>query len=66
MEGNRLATIRESKMISKTELARRARLSFNTVNRVEKGYPCRIGTKKKIIMALGIDLTDHEKVFPRS
>ena len=66
MEGNRLKTIRESKMISKTELARRARLAFNTINRVEKGYPCRIGTKRKIVLALGIDLTDHEKVFPRN
>ena len=63
MSRDRLKTVRESLLMSKTELARKAKLSFNTVNRVEKGYPCRIGTKRKIILALGIDLTEHDKLF---
>lgn len=66
MERKVLKEFRESQMISKTELARETKLSLNTINRVEKGYPCRIGTKRKIALALGIKFADYEKVFPGS
>jgi len=60
---NRLRTIRESLMMSKAELARKADLSAVTIDRIEKGKPCRLETKRKIILALGYKLTDKDKIF---
>lgn len=56
--------IRESLLMSKAELARKAGLSVLTVGRIENGIDCRMDTKRKIILALGLSLEDKEKVFP--
>jgi len=61
--GNNVKTIRESKLISKVELARKTGLSFQTIDRIEKGYPCRLDTKRKIIIALGLNFSDRKKIF---
>jgi DNA-binding XRE family transcriptional regulator len=62
---NRLKEVRESLMISKTELSREANVSLSTLNRVENGINCRLGTKIKILTALGFDPYDHFlDVFP--
>jgi len=50
--------------MSKAELARKARLSALTVDRIEKGQSCRLETKRKIILALGYSLSEKHKVFP--
>ncbi len=50
-------------MISKAELARQSGVSFQTIDRIEKGFPSRLDTKRKIIMALNLKLSDREKVF---
>ncbi len=50
--------------MSKAELARKASLSALTIDRVEHGMPCRMDTMRKILVALGLKLTDREKVFP--
>jgi len=63
MNKNPLKEIRESMMISKAELSRRARISPFTISRIEQGKQCRIETKRKILLALGLKLTDMEKVF---
>jgi DNA-binding XRE family transcriptional regulator len=63
MINNAVKEIRESKLLSKKELAKMADLSSETISRIEKGYPCRIQTKRKILMALGLELTDVKKVF---
>jgi hypothetical protein len=34
------------------------------MDRVEKGKDCRMETKRKIILALGYELSEKEKVFP--
>lgn len=60
---NQLRTIRESKMMSKAELARKANVSPITIARIEAGMPCRMETKRKIILALGFKLSDKEKIF---
>lgn len=60
---NNLKTIRESKLISKTELARKAEVSALTIARIEKGEKCRLETKRKILIALGYSLDDKDKVF---
>jgi len=50
-------------MISKVELARKANISPITVARIESGKPCRLDTKRKIILALGYNISDKHKVF---
>lgn len=60
---NNVRRIRESLLISKAELARKACLSNLTIDRVECGYECRMDTKRKIILALGLKLSDKDKVF---
>ena len=66
MPPNRLKRIREQFLMSKTELARKANVSLLTVDRIEKGMPCRLETKRKIIQALGMDLSEKNKVFPEN
>ena len=50
-------------MMSKAELARKAGLSTLTIDRVEAGRPCRLDTKRKILLALGLKISDKDKVF---
>lgn len=61
---NNVRQCREELLISKAELARKAGLSALTIDRVEKGMQCRMDTMRKILLALGLKLTDKEKVFP--
>ncbi len=63
MAKNKLKEYRERILLSKTELARRAGLSTLTIDRIEKGYPCRLDTKRKIIKALGLNISEKDKVF---
>jgi len=60
---NQLREIRESLMISKTELARKANISSITLTRIELGKPSRMDTKRKILLALGLKISDKNKVF---
>ncbi|MBI2895208.1 MAG: helix-turn-helix transcriptional regulator [Deltaproteobacteria bacterium] len=55
--------LRLERMMSKAEMARRANLSVLTIDRIEKGYGCRMDTKRKILEALGLSLEDRVKVF---
>jgi len=50
--------------MSKAELARKAGVSAFTINRIEKGLNCRLETKRKIIVALGRDLSEKDNIFP--
>ena len=61
--GNLLRKFRESLLMSKAELARKAHVSQLTIARIEEGYPCRMDTKRKIILALGLDISEKDKVF---
>ena len=60
---NPLRRYREQILISKAELARKAGLSVLTINRIEKGESCRLDTKKKIILALDLKLSEKSKIF---
>lgn len=60
---NSLKQYREKLLLSKAELARKAGLSALTIDRVEKGKRCRLDTKRKIILALGLKLSEREKIF---
>ena len=63
MEKNSVKKIRESLMMSKAELARKANVSPITLSRIEKGMSCRMETKRKILLALGYKLSDKNKIF---
>lgn len=63
---NNVRSLREAQLISKAELARKAGVSALTIDRVESGIGCRMDTMRKIILALGFQLTEKDKVFPGS
>jgi DNA-binding XRE family transcriptional regulator len=60
---NGLKKYRERNLLSKSELARKAGISTLTIDRVEKGEPCRMETKRKILLALGLKLSERGKIF---
>ncbi len=63
---NNLQRLREELLLTKAELARKAGVSPLTVARVESGLDCRMDTKRKIILALGLQPADKAKVFGNS
>ena len=62
---NSVRQIREAKMMSKAELARKADVTVQTIDRIEKGNECRLDTKRKIILALGYKLADRTRISRR-
>ena len=52
---NPLKAARERLMLSRSELARRAGVSVVTLDRIEKGKPCRLDTKRKVVKVLGFN-----------
>jgi len=63
MDRNVLKEVRESRLMSKAELARKANVSPITISRIEKGISCRMETKRKILLALDFNLSDKDKLF---
>ncbi|MFA4873751.1 MAG: helix-turn-helix transcriptional regulator [bacterium] len=61
---NNVQRFREEVLMSKAELARKAGLSALTIDRVERGMQCRMDTRRKILLALGLKLTDKDRLFP--
>jgi DNA-binding XRE family transcriptional regulator len=60
---NNVQKLREDQLLTKAELARRAGVSPLTLSRIESGLDCRVDTKRKIIVALGLTPSDRRKVF---
>ena len=63
---NNVQRFREALMMSKAELARKAGLSTLTIDRLEAGRPCRLDTKRKVLLALGLRVSDKDRVFGRA
>lgn len=63
MSQNKVKEIRESRLLSKAELARKAGVSSLTIDRIERGERCRLETMRKILLALGYSLEEKDKVF---
>jgi predicted transcriptional regulator len=63
LKSNNVRKIREALMMSKAELARKSGLSTLTIDRVEAGRACRLDTKRKILQALGLKVSEKERVF---
>ncbi len=60
---NNVKKIRETKMLSQIELARLAGVSPLTIDRIEKGKDCRMATKRKLLMALGLKISQKHRLF---
>ena len=60
---NNVQKLREAQLLGKAEFARKAGVSESTLDRVESGKGCRLQTKRKIILALGLSVQDSAKVF---
>ncbi|WP_242395097.1 helix-turn-helix transcriptional regulator [Anaeromyxobacter oryzisoli] len=60
---NNVQRLREEQLLTKAELARKAGISPLTISRIESGLECRVDTKRKIILALGLTPSDRRKVF---
>jgi DNA-binding XRE family transcriptional regulator len=60
---NQVRKLREERLMSKAELARSAGISPLTLSRIERGSDCRMETKRKIILALGLKLSEKDNVF---
>ncbi len=63
MAKNNLKKIREEMLLSKSALARKAGVSSLTIDRIEKGFDCRLDTMRKIIYGLGLDVSEKGRVF---
>ena len=63
MGSNAVKKTREEHLMSRAELARKAGISFQTLVRVERGETCRLETKRKILLALGYDLSERKKLY---
>ncbi|MEE3332214.1 MAG: helix-turn-helix transcriptional regulator [Myxococcota bacterium] len=61
---NRVREFRENKLMTQAQLARKAKVALRTIHSVEKGMNCRMDTKRKILLALGLRFEDKELVFP--
>jgi DNA-binding XRE family transcriptional regulator len=61
---NRVREIRENRLMTQAQLARKAKVALRTIHSVEKGMNCRMDTKRKILLALGLRFEDKDYVFP--
>jgi DNA-binding XRE family transcriptional regulator len=60
---NRVRELREDRLLTQAELARKARIATRTVHAVEKGKVCRMTTQRKILEALGIPFDLRHEIF---
>jgi len=56
--------LRENRLMTQAQLARKAKVALRTIHSVEKGMNCRMDTKRKILLALGMRFEDKDHVFP--
>lgn len=61
---NRVRELRENRLMTQAQLARKAKVALRTIHSVEKGMNCRMDTKRKILLALGLRFEDKDYVFP--
>ncbi len=61
---NRVRELRENRLMTQAQLAKKARVALRTIHSVEKGMNCRMDTKRKILLALGLRFEDKDQVFP--
>ena len=60
---NRVRELRENKLMTQAQLAKKAKVALRTIHSVEKGMNCRMDTKRKILLALDLSISDKDRVF---
>ena len=60
---NRVRELRENKLMTQSQLAKKAKVALRTIHSGEKGMNCRMDTKRKILLALGIPFEHKGQVF---
>lgn len=60
-----LRDLRQDQLLTQAQLAQKAKLSLRTIYSIEKGMPCRMDTKRKLLKALGVPFERNREVFPR-
>jgi DNA-binding XRE family transcriptional regulator len=60
---NRVRELREDRLMTQAQLAKKARVALRTIHSVEKGMNCRMDTKRKILLALGLRFEDKDQVW---
>ena len=60
---NRVRELRENKLMTQAQLAKKAKVALRTIHSVEKGMNCRMDTKRKILLALGVPFEQKSDVF---
>jgi len=60
---NNVRALREEQLLTKAELARKAGISPLTLSWIEAGHECCVDTKRKVILALGLEPADKDRVF---
>ena len=60
---NRVRELRENRLMTQAQLAKKAKVALRTIHSVEKGMNCRMDTKRKILLALSLRFEDKDQVF---
>ena len=63
LKDSKLKKYRESILMSRAELARKSEVALLTISRIESGKQCRFSTMRKIILALGLTVSEKDKIF---
>ncbi len=61
---NNVKKMRKAQFLSINDLASKAEVCPPTLYRIEKGEDCNMSTKRKLIKALGVEVSKGETVFP--
>ena len=62
---NRVRELRENRLMTQAQLARKAKVALRTIHSVEKGMNCRMDTKRKILLALGLRFEGSKPMVSR-
>lgn len=60
-----LRNLRHDALLTQKQLAARSGVALRTYSSVERGHNCRMDTKRKILIALGIPFERKAEVFAR-
>jgi DNA-binding XRE family transcriptional regulator len=65
-EHNLVREFRLEQFMTQNDLAKKAKVASRTLHSIEKGFPCRQGTKRKILIALGFSWQERDLVWPEN
>ncbi len=60
---SRVRELREDRLMTQVQLAKKAKVAVRTIQSIEKGMECRMFTKRKILLAFGLSIDQMGQVF---